>query len=142
MLNRHLFRFVARRFQASTSSFKVPINPNDKLLLVFTCKQCDHRSSHQISKHGYYKGSVICQCPKCQNRHLISDHMKIFQDDVQNLTLEDILKRKGVEISYDINAIKNNEIPEELKETIKKLQNKDNSPVNNESESLLTDKKD
>jgi hypothetical protein len=61
--------------------------------------------------------------------------MKIFQDNVQNLTLADILKKKGVEISYDINAIKDNEIPEELKETIQNL--KKQSAVSSNSESLL-----
>jgi hypothetical protein len=61
--------------------------------------------------------------------------MKIFQDNVQSLTLADILKKKGVEISYDINAIKDNEIPEELKETIQNL--KKQSAVSSNSESLL-----
>ncbi|XBW38486.1 hypothetical protein QEN19_004076 [Hanseniaspora menglaensis] len=140
MFNRQLLRFASKRFQVISTGIKVPFNPADKLLLVFTCKKCDHRSSHQISKHGYYKGSVLCECPQCKNRHLISDHMKIFQDDVQNLTLEDIMRKEGVEISYDINAIKDNEIPEELKKTVKKLQNSIGG--NGSSQGLLTGKKE
>lgn len=62
--------------------------------------------------------------------------MKIFQDNVQNLTLADILKKKGVEISYDINALKDSEVPEELKETIQKLRNQDGGSSSN-AESLL-----
>lgn len=139
MFKRYLTSFVSKRFQASKASLQVPINKNDKLLLVFTCNKCSQRSSHQISKHGYYKGSVLCQCPKCANRHLISDHMKIFQDDVQNLTLEDILKKKGVEISYDINAVKDSEIPEDLKEKVKNLQSRGAESLSEQS--LLTGKK-
>ncbi|KAL6936492.1 uncharacterized protein HGUI_00526 [Hanseniaspora guilliermondii] len=131
MFRNLLIRNISKKF----NSIKIPYNPNDKLLLVFTCNKCQHRSSHQITKHGYYKGSVICECPQCKNRHLISDHMKIFQDNVQNLTLADILKKKGVEISYDINALKDNEVPEELKETIQNL--KKQASVSSDNESLL-----
>jgi len=62
-------------------------------LIAFTCKPCSHRSSHQISKHGYHKGTVLITCPGCLNRHIISDHLKIFSDDQK--TLEDILAEKG-----------------------------------------------
>ena len=61
--------------------------------LYFTCKSCKTRSSHSISKQGYHNGTVLVQCPGCNNRHLISDHLKIFYD--HNVTLEDILKEKG-----------------------------------------------
>ena len=32
-------------------------------------------------------------CPSCKNRHVISDHLKVFMD--QKSTLEDILRRKA-----------------------------------------------
>lgn len=32
-------------------------------------------------------------CPECKNRHVISDHLKIFSD--KRVTIEDILKDKG-----------------------------------------------
>ena len=61
--------------------------------LYFTCKTCKHRSGHSISKQGYHHGTVLVQCPGCQNRHLISDHLRIFYDE--GVTLEDIVKEKG-----------------------------------------------
>ncbi|KAM7217363.1 DNL zinc finger domain containing protein [Rhypophila decipiens] len=61
--------------------------------LRFTCKPCGHRSSHVISKQGYHHGSVLISCPSCRNRHIISDHLKIFGDKA--VTIEDILREKG-----------------------------------------------
>ncbi|OAX78213.1 hypothetical protein ACJ72_07481 [Emergomyces africanus] len=61
--------------------------------ITFTCKPCGHRSSHRISQHGYYKGTVLISCPGCKNRHVISDHLNIFMD--KKSTLEDILSEHG-----------------------------------------------
>lgn len=61
--------------------------------LTFTCKPCKHRSTHEISQHGYQKGTVLVTCPNCKNRHVISDHLKIFSD--KSTTIEEILKQKG-----------------------------------------------
>ncbi|KAF2008502.1 zf-DNL-domain-containing protein, partial [Aaosphaeria arxii CBS 175.79] len=61
--------------------------------LTFTCKQCSTRSSHRVSKQGYHHGTVLISCPGCKNRHLISDHMKIFSD--KPLTIEDLMREKG-----------------------------------------------
>lgn len=61
--------------------------------LVFTCKPCGVRSEHQISKQGYHNGTVLITCPGCKNRHVISDHLKIFFD--LSTTIEDILRQKG-----------------------------------------------
>ena len=46
--------------------------------MTFTCKQCNTRSTHKISKQGYHHGTVLINCPGCKNRHLISDHMKVW----------------------------------------------------------------
>ncbi|GAM85727.1 hypothetical protein ANO11243_037350 [Dothideomycetidae sp. 11243] len=61
--------------------------------MTFTCRKCLHRSSHKISKQGYHHGTTLITCPGCKNRHLISDHLKIFSD--KSITLEDILREKG-----------------------------------------------
>lgn len=45
--------------------------------LTFTCKKCDTRSSHNISKQAYHNGTVLIQCPNCKSRHLIADHLKV-----------------------------------------------------------------
>ena len=69
-----------------------PSNPPPSYQLTFTCKPCTHRSSHRITKQGYHRGTVLITCPSCKNRHVISDHLKIFLDEKS--TLEDILRRK------------------------------------------------
>ena len=45
--------------------------------MTFTCKKCQERSSHRITKQAYHFGTVLVNCPGCKNRHLISDHMKV-----------------------------------------------------------------
>ncbi|KAF2807710.1 zf-DNL-domain-containing protein [Mytilinidion resinicola] len=61
--------------------------------MTFTCKKCDTRSSHRISKQGYFHGTVLVTCPGCKNRHLIADHLKIFSD--KSVTIEDLMREKG-----------------------------------------------
>ncbi|RGP62037.1 dnl zinc finger domain containing [Fusarium longipes] len=61
--------------------------------LSFTCIPCGHRSHHNVSKQGYHFGSTLITCPECRNRHVISDHLKIFGD--KSVTLEQLMKKKG-----------------------------------------------
>lgn len=96
-----------RFFSNSSESTNFPLsdrsdsspNPNPEreeppsYQMTFTCKQCFERSSHRISKQGYHSGTILISCPGCKNRHLVSDHLKIFSDT--SITLEDILKEKG-----------------------------------------------
>ncbi|KAK1146408.1 hypothetical protein N8T08_003195 [Aspergillus melleus] len=65
--------------------------------LVFTCKPCGERSAHRVSKHGYHRGTVLIRCPKCQNRHVMSDHLNIFFD--KKTTIEDLLAEKGAKVT-------------------------------------------
>lgn len=46
-----------------------------------------------MSKQGYHRGTVLIQCPSCESRHVISDHLGIFFD--QSTTLEDLLQQRG-----------------------------------------------
>ncbi|GAB1310764.1 Mitochondrial protein import protein ZIM17 [Madurella fahalii] len=61
--------------------------------LTFTCRPCGHRSRHAVSKQGYHHGSVLIACPGCRNRHVISDHLRIFGDKA--MTVEDLLRERG-----------------------------------------------
>lgn len=36
---------------------------------------------------------MLITCPDCENRHVISDHLKIFSDT--SITIEDIMRDKG-----------------------------------------------
>ena len=85
-------------------------------MLAFTCKKCDHRSSHTISKQAYHHGTVMVKCPKCNNRHLIADHLKIFHDS--HITIEDIMKAKGETVSQSTEDLVFDDIPESLKPLI------------------------
>ena len=67
------------------------IKPSYKL--TFTCKKCNERSDHNVSKQAYHNGTVIVRCPGCENLHLIADNLKIFSDT--SINLDDILSKKG-----------------------------------------------
>lgn len=97
----------------NTASFQVD---NPQLMIAFTCKKCDTRSSHTFSRQSYYKGSVLIQCPGCKNRHLIADNLKIFKDD--NFNLEDVLKAQGQSVATDTLDLAFEDIPDSLKSTL------------------------
>ncbi|KAL4945656.1 hypothetical protein BDV06DRAFT_184199 [Aspergillus oleicola] len=65
--------------------------------LTFTCNPCGERSTHRVSKHGYHRGTVLIRCPGCDNRHVISDHLKIFFN--HSMTLDDLLKQQGQKVT-------------------------------------------
>ncbi|KAI9766379.1 MAG: hypothetical protein M1835_007207 [Candelina submexicana] len=46
-----------------------------------------------MSKQGYHKGTVLITCPECKNRHVMSDHLRIFSDT--SMTIEDLMRKKG-----------------------------------------------
>lgn len=99
---------------------KTPIGKVDKpmMMIAFTCKKCNDRSSHTMSKQAYTKGTVLIQCPSCQVRHLIADHLRIFSD--QHITIEDILNAKGESVSLTADDLAFEDIPESLKDVLGK----------------------
>lgn len=86
------------------------------LMLAFTCKKCDTRSSHVMSKQAYQQGTILVQCPGCKSRHLVADHLKIFSDN--RIKLEDIMKAQGEQVRTDTNDLIFEDIPDSLKNLI------------------------
>ncbi|KAI8642499.1 DNL zinc finger-domain-containing protein [Parasitella parasitica] len=88
--------FQKLSFHTSTSIFKEQepeLDSKHQMLIGFTCKVCNERSHHTMSKHSYTKGVVLIQCPGCKNRHLIADNLGWFKDS--KTTVEDLVKEKG-----------------------------------------------
>ncbi|ODV82084.1 zf-DNL-domain-containing protein, partial [Suhomyces tanzawaensis NRRL Y-17324] len=94
-------------------SFKVD---NPQMMIAFTCKKCDTRSSHTFSKQSYHKGTVLIQCPGCKNRHLIADNLKVFKDN--RFSLEEVLKASGESVTTTPGDLAFEDIPEKLRSTI------------------------
>ncbi|GAA5852332.1 hypothetical protein JCM8547_006741 [Rhodosporidiobolus lusitaniae] len=112
---------------------RTPIGQLDRRLqITFTCtapvpleegsddaKACGHRSTHEFSKRSYDKGVVIVQCPECENRHLIADHLHWFSSTPspanptgqtfgaeQPRTIESILREKGEQVRWEVRETK------------------------------------
>lgn len=121
LLQRHSFTSSSIRLNqdgANDGSRKLGSFKVDKpmLMIAFTCKKCNTRSSHTMSKQAYTGGTVLITCPSCKNRHLIADHLKIFRDD--HVTIEDILKAKGKSVSSTTDDLAFEDIPKELRNVI------------------------
>jgi len=91
-----------------------------QLVMVYTCKQCNHRSSKTFSKLAYTKGVVIIRCPKCASLHLVADHLGYFDDDSQ--TVETILNRNKEKVV--MRSLEQGDL-----ELVKRLQNDASFPV-------------
>jgi mitochondrial protein import protein ZIM17 len=88
-----------RTFTPSSSSNGQPdcdrpqsASTNSKLFMVFTCVNCDTRAVKSFSKRAYEKGVVLVQCPGCQKRHVIADHLGWFGE---HKDVDEILRAKG-----------------------------------------------
>ncbi|KAI8069272.1 DNL zinc finger-domain-containing protein [Gongronella butleri] len=87
------------------------LDPKHQLLIGFTCKVCEVRSHHVMSKQAYTKGVVLIQCPECKNRHLIADNLGWFRDTKVNV--EDLVKEKGEGIRKIVVDGQGNQLPVE-----------------------------
>lgn len=110
-------RYYSSSDQKNNDSNSATLKVDDpQLMIAFTCKKCDTRSSHTFSKQSYQKGTVLIQCPGCKNRHLIADNLKIFQEN--KFSLEDVLKAKGESVATGTEDLAFNDIPDSLRDTI------------------------
>ncbi|KAG7093451.1 hypothetical protein E1B28_007129 [Marasmius oreades] len=86
-----------------TTSQVLPESIQPKLSMTFTCtvEGCGTRSTHEFSKRSYERGIVLVQCPGCENRHLIADHLGWFKESTEDgklRTVEDLLRAKGEKV--------------------------------------------
>jgi len=58
-----------------------------KFKIMYTCKVCEHRNSHMISRLAYNQGIVIVTCAGCNSRHLISDKTGLLDYGVFNVEM-------------------------------------------------------
>ena len=70
----------------------------EKFLMMYTCKICDGRNAHMVSKVAYEHGMVVTTCRHCKNRHLISDNeqkLDMGPDVPAFKKVEELLKSRG-----------------------------------------------
>ena len=72
-----------------------------KFHLSYTCKLCDTRNTHSITRLGYNHGVVIAVCKCCHSKHLIADNLgwsnylvSGFDYDGGERNIEDHVKNK------------------------------------------------
>lgn len=72
----------------------------EKFELQYTCKVCETRNSHRVSRMAYRNGVVITVCKGCMSKHLIADNLGwtkysggFVSDDIN--TIEDFFSSKG-----------------------------------------------
>ena len=69
----------------------------DRFDMEFTCKLCETRNAHSISRRAYTKGTVIVTCPGCDATHLVADNLNWIEDDFVNL--EKYMAEQGTPIT-------------------------------------------
>jgi len=121
----------------STTNDAIPgvTKGGDLMIMLYTCRICETRSARQISKLGYYHGSVIVRCPGCKNLHLISDHLGWF-DDNKHTNAETLLQQRG-------EAVRKGLIQEGKDEFVIELTEADRKVLQSRTKSVrLTDEKE
>jgi protein import protein ZIM17 len=84
-----------KRYFSQESEEKIYKNDmSGNMVMLFTCKICSTRVGKTFSKLAYRTGVVIIQCPGCQTRHLVADHLGWFKH-IEGKNVEDYLKLKN-----------------------------------------------
>lgn len=111
-LSRHNASLAPKTSSSSPSSASASPSPtatHPAYEIYFTCKPCSHRSGpHRVTKQGFHKGTTLITCPSCKNRHVVSDHLRIFTDKGGDLV--EILRRHGEKLKKGKLGIRNGEL--------------------------------
>jgi len=70
----------------------------EKFLMMYTCKICNGRNAHMVSKIAYTKGMVIATCRHCKSKHLIADNEGKLDMKEYGSKIEDYLTAKGEKV--------------------------------------------
>jgi DNL zinc finger len=75
-----------------------------KFELQYTCKICETRNVHRVSRAAYTNGVVIAQCKGCQTQHLIADHLgftQLWKKDEDGTTIEEVFAKQQQQTGTD-----------------------------------------
>jgi transcription elongation factor Elf1 len=81
-------------FGKSSAAFVSP-----KFELQYTCKVCNSRNCHLVSRIAYREGVVITTCKGCGSKHTIADNLGKGCLDGESANIEDYFKARGMEDS-------------------------------------------
>ena len=70
----------------------------EKFLMMYTCKICNGRNAHMVSKIAYTKGMVVATCRHCKSKHLIADNEGKLDMKEYGSKIEDYLTAKGEKV--------------------------------------------
>ncbi|KAF8826165.1 hypothetical protein HHX47_DHR6000720 [Lentinula edodes] len=87
----------------TVTSQALPEKMTPRMSITFTCTvtDCGTRSTHEFAKRSYERGIVLVECPGCNNRHLIADHLGWFKESTEEgklRTVEDLVRARGEKV--------------------------------------------
>ncbi|KAJ3890872.1 DNL zinc finger-domain-containing protein [Lentinula edodes] len=87
----------------TVTSQALPEKMTPRMSITFTCTvpDCGTRSTHEFAKSSYERGIVLVECPGCNNRHLIADHLGWFKESTEEgklRTVEDLVRARGEKV--------------------------------------------
>lgn len=75
---------------------------NDRIGISFVCtaNECNTRVVKSCRRQSYERGTVIMQCPKCENFHIIADHKNMYKQLTGGkVNIEQIARAKGQSVT-------------------------------------------
>ena len=93
-----------------------------KFKIQYTCKKCDTRNEHEVTRLAYRKGVVIAQCKGCFTKHWLADnlgwsnHIGGFDYDGGERNIEQYMANKSQELVGSAHEKENNVVKRVSKE--------------------------